>query len=231
MTPTRARSLASLALASTFLLTGCGSVPGFNPGVAARVGDETVTVDRVDDVAESFCGAAEAQLQDGQVLPNHYVRGQVAGSLTLRAVADQLLDEYGVEADGSYDQAVAQARASDQLSQLPTDQQDALVDVQGAPVYVAAVELAVGKAILADSGTTAPSDEEATAAGQKAFGAWVDDHDIRVDPQFGVTIEKDQSVVSDTSLSFADGDVATAADAADPDTDYAATLPDNQRCG
>ena len=42
MTPTRLRSLAGLALASTVLLTGCGSAPAFNPGVAAQVDDQTI---------------------------------------------------------------------------------------------------------------------------------------------------------------------------------------------
>ena len=142
MTPTRVRSLAGLALASTVLLTGCGTVPDFNPGVAARVGDDTVTLNHVDDVAEDYCGAAEAQLQEGQVLPNQYLRGEVAGSLTLRTAADQLLAEYDVEADKSYDQAVAQAAT--QLADLPADQREALIEVQGAPVYVGAVELSVG---------------------------------------------------------------------------------------
>ncbi len=88
MTRTRARSLAGLALASTLLLTGCGSVPGFNPGVASRVGDETVTTNDVDEVTESYCGAAEAQLTDGQVLPNSYLRGDHAEFELLEETAD-----------------------------------------------------------------------------------------------------------------------------------------------
>jgi hypothetical protein len=231
VTRTRLRSLAGLAIVSTFLLTGCGSVPAFNPGVAVRVGDGTVTVDHVDDLAQSYCSAAEAQLTEGQVLPNHYVRGEVAGSLALRAVADKLLDDYDVEADDSYDQAVDQAKDSPQLTALPADQQDALIEVQGASIYVSAVELAVGRQVLADAGQANPSDDDAATAGRKTFETWVDDHDIRIDPRFGVAIAKDQSVVSNTGLSFASGDTATKADAKTPDSVYAATLPDSQRCG
>jgi hypothetical protein len=229
VTSTRVRSLAGLALASTVLLTGCGTVPGFNPGVAVRVGDDTVTLNHLDDVAQNYCGAAEAQLQDGQVLPNHYLRGEVAGALALREAAGQLLDEHGVEPDGSYDKAVAQA--STQLASLPSDQRDALIEVQGAPVYVAAVELAVGRAVLADQGEAQPADADATAAGQKAFTAWIDDHDIRIDPRFGVAIKDGKTAVTDTSVSFAVGDTAKKADASTPDTEYAAALPDTQRCG
>ena len=230
MTRTRVRSLAGLALVSTFLLTGCGSVPGFNPGVAVRVDDDTVTVQHVDDLADDYCGAAEAQLQAGQVLPNHYLRGEVAGSLALRAVANQLLDEYDVEIDNQYDDAVAQAKT--QLASLPADQRDALIEVQGATIYVSSVERAIGHAILAQEGTDqSGQDDAAQAAGQKAFGAWVADHDIRIDPRFGVEIVKDQTVIADTDVSFAQGDTATKADAKTPDTDYAAALPDSQRCG
>jgi hypothetical protein len=71
VTPTRLRSLTGLALASTVLLTGCGATPAFNPGVAARVGDESISLGEVDDVAEAYCSAAEEQLQEGQVLPQH----------------------------------------------------------------------------------------------------------------------------------------------------------------
>jgi hypothetical protein len=231
VTPTRVRSLAGLALASTVLLSGCGgAVPSFNPGLAARVGDQTITSHDVDDVAESYCGAAEQQLQEGQVLPQHYLRGEVAGGLALRAAADQLLDEYGVAADDQYDQAVAQARSQEAIKALPADQQDALIDVQGAALYVQAAELAVGRAILEKQGRT-PKDKAAQAVGVKAFQAWLDDHDVQINPQYGVSIDKGQTAVADTSLSYALGDTATKADAQQPDTTYAAGLPDTQRCG
>jgi len=44
------RSLAGLAVAA-LLLTGCGSVPAFNPGVAARVADSSISNNEVEDVA------------------------------------------------------------------------------------------------------------------------------------------------------------------------------------
>lgn len=224
MTSTRVRTLAGLALASTFLLTGCGSVSGFNPGVAARVGDHTVSADRVQSVAADYCSAAEPQLQ-GQVLPNHYLNGRVAGSLTLRSAADQVMAEHHVSVDSSY--ATAVAKAEQQLSTLGTAERDALVEVQGAELYVQAAELSLGRASLGGS----PTDADAQAAGEKIFLAWLDDHDVRIDPKYGVDIEKGKAVLADTGVSYALSDTATKADASTPDTTYAAALPDDQRCG
>jgi peptidyl-prolyl cis-trans isomerase SurA len=226
--PRRLPGLAGLAIAATVQLSGCGAGSGFNPGVAARVGDDTVTVDRVDDVTESYCGAAEGQLQ-GKALPNHYLRGQVAGSLALRSAADQLLDQYGVQADQMYDQAVAQAEKS--LTDLSADQRDALIEVQGAQTYVNAAEISIGRELLAARGRSGASDDEATAAGKKAMLAWLDDHDVRLDPRFGVTLDKGQVAPTDTSLSYALGDTSKKADAAQPDREYAAALPETHRCG
>ncbi len=221
MTPTR---LAALALGATVLLTGCNDVPEFDPGVAAQVGDDTISMQTVNDTTAAYCQAAEKQLQQEQALPQHYLRDQVAGSLALRAAADQFAAEHGVTADPSYDQAVQQAEQS--LSDLSESQRQAIIDVQGAATYVAAVEKAVGQSLGGGGG-----DKATTAAGQQAFQDWLADQDIRIDPRFGVSIDGGTSTPSDTSLSFALSDTSTKANADQPDTEYAGALPDNQRCG
>ena len=55
---------AALALLLAGGLSGCG-VAGtdFHPGVAAQVGDETITVSEVDSVASNYCSAITSQLQ------------------------------------------------------------------------------------------------------------------------------------------------------------------------
>src|SRR5690242_3248170 len=77
---TRVRPLVGLAVVPLVLLTGCGATPDLNPGVAARVGDETVSTQRVADLSSTFCQAVDDQLS-GQALPNHYLNSRVAGSL------------------------------------------------------------------------------------------------------------------------------------------------------
>lgn len=213
-----------IALATSVLLTGCNSVPAFNPGVAAQVGDDTISMSTVDDMTAAYCQAAETQLQEDQALPQHYLRGQVAGSLALRAAADQFAAEQGVTADPSYDAAVKQAEQS--LADLSEAQRQAIIQVQGAATYVTAVEKAVGAALGGGGG-----DKAKQAAGQQAFQHWLADQDIRIDPRFGVSISDGASRLTDTSLSFGLSDTSTKADADQPDTEYAGGLPDNQRCG
>ena len=225
MTRVSPRSLGAVGLAvAAVLLTGCGAVPDLNPGVAVRVGDDTVTTRHVADLASDYCDAAAGQLE-GQSLPRHYLNGRVAGSAALRSVADQLLAEVGTTADASYDAAVAQAES--QLGDLKPAERAAIIEVQGTETYVAATELAVGKKVL--GGT--PSDEDATAAGKKALLAWIDDHDVRIDPRYGVALEEGQAVLEDTSLSQPVSKTAKTATAETPDSTYAAGLPQTQRCG
>src|SRR6478736_4639034 len=186
--PTRMHRVAGLAVASAALLTGCGAVPDLNPGVAVRVGDDTVSTRHVSDLSTDYCGAAAAQLQ-GQSLPGHYINGRVAGSIALRSAADQLLAEHGVEADSSYADAVKQVEA--QLGSMKKAERDALIEVEGAETYVAAVETAVGRDTLGASAT----DKDALAAGQKEFLSWLDDHDVRIDPRYSVAIKQGQTVL------------------------------------
>lgn len=222
----RLGGLAGLAVVSMVVLSGCGSTPDLNPGVAARVGDDTVSVQHVADVAAGYCAAAEPQLQ-GQVLPNHYLNSQVAGSIALRSAADQMMAEHDVTIDDSYTKAEASARKDQSLAALDDSAREALIEVQGAQTYVSAAEISVGRAELGGS----PSDDDAKAAGEKVFLAWLDDHDVKIDPKYGVAIVKGQAVIDDTSLSYALSDTATKADASTPDTAYAGALPDSQRCG
>lgn len=223
MTRTRTRALAALGLAATVLLTGCNAVPDFNPGVAARVDDATVSLSPVNDVTAAFCDYAEPQLQD-QVIPLSYLRSQVASSLALRVAADEFAAGLDVAADPSYDAAVKQAEAS--LAELPAEQVEAVIEVQGASAYVQAVEQSAGAEILPDG-----DPEAQAAAGQKAFQKWLADNDVRIDPRFGVTIDSGAATPTDTSLSFPGGVTAALAGAEQPDADYAADLPETQRCG
>ena len=236
MTPTRARSSvrpwAGLAVAALVLswLTGCSAAPAFEPGVAARVGDDRISVRQVDQVTEQYCRAAERQLSKGQVIAQHFLRGQTAGALALRAAADQFAAEEGVTADASYDRAVTSAEQS--LAGLSEDERQALIDVQGAGAYVSAVELSAGRTILAKRGTSggAADDRAAQAAGAAAFKTWLADHDVDLDPGFGVSIADGETRPADTSLSFPVSGAAKSGAADSADSTYAATLPDSQRC-
>jgi hypothetical protein len=220
---TRTRSLVGLALASTVLLTGCGA-SGWNPGVAAQVGDDTVSLSEVRDVTTSYCDAVETQLAEGQYVANGVVAAQVAGSLALRAAAELFAEAEGVEPDASLEDAEASLEQS--IGELSEEQQDAVRTVNLARPYAAAVELAVGKEELGGSNA-----EAAAEAGHERFASWLEDQDVRIDPRFLVTIEGGNVSRTNSDISLPVSDTAKTAVSGEPDETYAAGLPSSQRCG
>jgi len=228
------RPLAGTLAASALLLgalSGCGVAgTGFHPGVAAQVGDDQISVSRVDEVARNYCSAISEQLRgDNQVLPLRYLRGGIAGQLALVAAAEQLATEYGVEPGRQYDQKVAELQGA--VATLPEEQQDAVIAVESSTTYISGVQQAVGTEVLRDRGTAQPTTDEAGRAGQEAFNDWFSEHDVDIDPQFGVELEDGQAVPVDTSLSHAVGSTARNGDADTPDPAYAGSLPTSHRCG
>ena len=223
--------VAALALLLAVGLSGCGVAGAdFHPGVAAQVGDESITVSQVDSVASSYCSAITNQLQsNNQVLPMNYLRTGVASRLTLVAAAKQFAADKGVSAGAQYDQKVAQLHGA--VTSLPQDQQDAVITIESSADYITGVEQAVGKQELKAQGTTKASAADEAAAGKKAFSAWLADQSISIDPQFGLKIEQDQTVPTDTSISYALSDTARSGAASTPDQTYAAGLPASNRCG
>jgi len=221
--------LAAAALLASGLLGGCGVTgTGFAPGVAAEVGDVSIPTDRVDEVAASYCDAITPQLE-GQVLPKRYLTSGVAGQLALAAAAEQLAADHGVEPGQRYSRQVAQLRKA--VAGLPEDQQEAVVEVESAGSLVSDLVLGVGRSVAEDEGTTDPTDEQVAQLGNEALAAWIDDHDVDINPRYGVELRDGQPVDADTATSVAVGDVATAAMAESPDQEYAAALPESQRCG
>lgn len=220
-----------LAGMAALLLSGCGVAgTSFHPGVAAQVGDETISVSTVDSVASDYCSAIEPQLSSQkQVVPRHYLRDGIAGRLTLLAAAHQLAADYGVDAGPQYDQKVAELQGA--VDALPEGQQQAVIEIEASTAYIGGVQQAVGEKVLAAQGTTGASSQDAAKAGQAAFAKWFDQNDVTIDPQFGIGIKDGQTVKTDTSISFPVGDAAKQGEAATPDQSYAASLPDAHRCG
>lgn len=226
-----AGAVAASALVLVGTLSGCGVAgTGFHPGVAAEVGDDEISVSRVDEVASNYCSAIREQLRgDNQVLPLRYLRGGVAGQLALVAAAEQLAEEYGVEPGVQYDQKVAELKGA--VASLPEEQQDAVIAIESSASYISGVEQAVGTEVLRKQGTAKPTTAEAGQAGQQALDKWLDEHEVDIDPRFGVELKDGQAVPTDTSLSHAVGGTAKNGDADSPDPEYAGSLPSSHRCG
>jgi hypothetical protein len=209
------------------VLAGCGEV---NPGVAVKAGDEDISVREVDELTGEYCDALHDQLEtNGQVVPLRYFRGGIAGVLAQRSVAEQVADEYDVEAGSVYGEKVSQLERSVRV--LDEDVQDAVVTVESASAYVEGVQAAVGQRLLAQEGARGAKYSERVARGKKAFEDWVSENGVTFDPQLGIAMVKGDIQTVDTSVSFAVGEDATAGAAEQPDPAYAESLPDAHRCG
>ena len=224
-------ALATTAAALTVALSGCGVTgTGFQPGVAAKVDDRTLSTDHVDELVGLYCDAIDEQLVgEGTVVPFGYLRSGVAGELTLKLAAEQLAEEYDVEPTADYDRAVADIES--QIADLSDEEQEAVLEVATASAYVAAVQIAVGETVLTDEGVADPASDDAGQRGVEVFNQWLDDHEVVFNPEYGVTLKEGALATDDTEVSFPVGEIAKQGRAEQPDPAYAKSLPESQRCG
>ena len=226
MSMSRLGRLAGLVAAVT-VLAGCGNL---NPGVAVTAGDETVTVRDVDDTTADYCEAIQTQLETNQqVVPLSYFRSGIAGVLAQRSVAEQLAEEYDVEAGKLYDDKVVQVEQS--VSQLDAGVRDAVVTIETAGTYVEGVQAAVGEQLLSEEGTTGAQYSDQVNRGRQAYEDWISEHGVSFNPQFGVALVKGNIEPADTAVSFPVGENAKAGAAEQPDPAYAQALPAAHSCG
>lgn len=215
-------SRVGVMVAAGVLLSSCGAL---HPGAAAVVGDQTISMSKVDQVAGDYCHAISQQLQgDSQVVPLNFFRGGVAGSLALRSAAEQLAAEYGVQPESVYDHKVTDLQKA--TVNVPDEYRDAVIEVESTSAYVEGVQAAVGAAKDPKLGYI-----ESQKAGQSIFNDWLAQHRVTFDPSLGVTLQKGNIARQDGSLSYAVGTVARNGGAANPDHQYASGLPSTHRCG
>ena len=178
----------------------------------------------VDRSRSNYCAAIERQLQgNNQVLPLRYLRGGVAGQLALvRGRASSSPTRTASSAGRQYDQKVAEL-AVGAVATLPEDQQDAVIDdrvVRDVRRRASSRPSASRCWATQGAGSRRPPTPPRPASRRSA--SWLDDHDVAIDPQFGVEIENGQAVPTDTSVSYAVGDTAKKAQRRQPDQAYAA---------
>lgn len=217
-------ALGALGALTALVLTGCGAL---QPGAAVEVGDETISMERVDQVAADFCSAIEPQLEtEAETIPHGFFRSGIAGTLALRSVADQLSAEYGVEADSDeYLQVLADLRQG--VSAVPEDLRESVIEVESAPPYVEAVQAAVGEVVLDGRGEHA----DFVAAGTDEFERWVAENGVEFDPVLNTTMKDGLPANEDGSVSFAVSEMAKNGLAEQPNSVTARQLPGSQRCG
>ncbi len=227
---TRRTLVAVLALTSAGMLSGCA---GAQPGVAAQVGDETISVSEVNRLSDGYCAAYERQLKgDGTVLPMEVVTTNVVQTLTMTAIARQLADDYDVTPSATYEENLANLeQAGDALAD---DAGEAKVTVESGIAYVNDILEQIGRKTLAEDGVTDPSVEDATARGKELLSTWIAVNDPEIDPQYGLKLVQLQPEFVDTTVSFPASDTAKQGalePGAEDQAAYAKTLPESQRCG
>lgn len=222
MSKTRLMTAATMGVAG-LLLTGCGSAA---PGVAAKVGDQELTVRQVDSVTANYCTAL-GELESE--VPMSYVRQFVIQLLALRSQAEQIADEYGVEPGSTYLNDVAQRQGT--AATKPEEVREDYVDLASTQAYAQDVLDQVGAIELEQDGVVDPSAEEISQAGVDVFNQWPDVHGIEIDPRYGLRSVDGVLTPVDTNTSVAVGETAKSGLATEPDTAFAQSLPLTHRCG
>jgi hypothetical protein len=225
------RSLPVLAT-SVVLLSGCG-VAGtqFHPGVAAQVGDDTITTRHVDQVTDDYCQAIEKVTKDqpdsgAQRTPMRYLTHDFANALFVKAAVEQLAADYDVEPSAAYKSDLAQLEP--QLSKLNDDEKDAVREVIGAQAYVQDVLTTIGGIELAEQGQDDATTDDKSNQGKSVLKDWIADHDVEINPKY--SLELDAGAPVDTDLSYAVGSTAKNGLKPEPDTAYTSELPDQLTC-
>ncbi len=223
--PVRTLAVAAAAVA-TIALSGCD----LRPGVAAEVGDRTISKDRVESVAEALCSANLSPGPGGQTpqLPSSGARAGALQVLLDAELARQFGESEGVEADpGAVSAALAQNEPG--IAALPEDRQDAFRDTLRDFTEGQLMLIEIGTRSLAASGATEVTEDDAFAEGRRLQAEYVETLDVEVDPRFGAFADG-QLVPGTASLSVPQSEFAQLAGQGTPDPGFVAQLPASQLC-
>lgn len=223
--PVRAPLVGALC---ALVLSGCAG--SASPGVAARVGDETISASRINAATSHMCTALGEQFaSSGTVVPLGVIRQGVVQLLTLTSQTEQIAAEYGVSPSETTQRDIAERTRA--AAAMPEEVREDYVEVMSAQAFATDILDQVGRAKLTAEGFEDPTVDQVTEAGADVFAVWPDVNGIEVDPKYGVELIDGQLSSADTNLSFALSDGAAAGLDAEPDAAYVSSLPSSQRCG
>lgn len=231
---TRQRRALGVAALAGLLLTGCGSSLGIHPGAAAAIGDDSVSMSKIDDTTVLYCKAyvtSSQQSQQGQSGPEPMglFRSFVASSLSKRLLGQELADAYDVQPASGYQSQVTQLQQA--LASAPADQRQAVIDVAASDAYLQNVQVAIGQKLTGNEGQSNADIKAALQRGQVATQDWLNDHDAFIDPVFSISVDGGKFSRQQDPTSYALSTFAAQGSKQQPDQDYTAALPAAQRCG
>ena len=144
------RLLPTLAVGlSALLLSGCAG--SASPGVAAKVGDETISTRTVDRAAQNLCVALSDQFE-GQTVPLGVLRQGVVQLLALTSQSEQIAEDYGVTPGSVYERDLAERTRA--ASVMPEEVRDDYITVMTTQALANDIVDQVGRAKLTDEGFT-----------------------------------------------------------------------------
>jgi len=231
----RSAVLPALAVVG-LLLTGCGSI-GIHPGAAEVIGDQRVSMSKINDTTSLYCKALvtsqQSQQQQSGPIALGFLRRYVAAGLAKRALGDQLIDAYSVEPAPGYQQSVSQLNSV--LASAPADQRNAVIDVYASDAYLQNIQVAIGQQLSGLVGTTDAQTKAALQRGQVATKDWLDHHTSYIDPVLGLSVDGGNFTASQDQTSYPLSPLASlgAQDTGQqpPSDAYTSQLPAAQVCG
>jgi len=223
--------LAPVVVAAAMVLTGCSDTvvgsDGPQPGVAAEVDGELLTIDDVDSIIEEYC-VLWAEWEDATPIAKSTLRTLLVRSWVHSIGVERLADEAGIPTL-ERTEAELEAYWAD-LGEIDEGNREALAaftrlqDLLGEPLVT------LGTEQLAEESDTPPSGEAAQARGLELVTEWLADQDVVVNPAFG-SLEDGEVVIGGDSLSVPVSGFATTAAELDPAPEHLNSLPAVQRCG
>jgi hypothetical protein len=219
------------------LLAVAGAVAGLflsacsvHPGVAAVVGDDTITDSHVDEVATALCSAQSGAGASGQ--QDLASRAARQGALDVLINAD-LSRQYGAAKGAQANQGqVASALAANQknIAALPAEHRAVFSKTLRDYAEGQLMLIDIGRRELTAQGKQGISDQQAVSEGTKLRNQWAAKHlRISVDPRYG-EFSKGALLAKSGSLSVAQSARAADGDSPDPSAGWVASLPAAQKC-
>ncbi|MGH3497042.1 MAG: hypothetical protein ACRDP1_06230 [Nocardioidaceae bacterium] len=226
----RRLGVTTVVLSGALLVSGCGS---FYPGSAARIGDTTVSMDHLDNLATAYCQAFVANGKlTGSAFPVEAgvaKRRQVLGIIEENILAKGAAAKLGVTANPA-DYTSNAAQISSLLKAMPAKYRAPLLEVVTMSSQSTQLEINIGDKLIGGDPTKIDT-QTAQKAGQQYVTKYAASVPVTFDPRFGV--DRNGGLVNGGSGSLSAGlsSLATAPSDASSTSSYAASLPPSQVCG
>jgi hypothetical protein len=223
--------LAALALLALGTLSGCG---GLHPGIAAEAGGQSITDTDVDKLAQDVCTTLQS---NKRLIGTGYARStllqSVVQSFVMRAMADQMAEQYDVTSSENYDSVVEQTKL--QFGTLDPALRARIMDTWTASQYFLDILGSIGRKELEAAGTDVPDttegDQQALQKGISLAQDWEAANGVQINPRFpDISLADDSFTRTDDQTAYSVSDLAKQAAAAPPDADWIQSLPPSQRC-